>query len=149
MTKEVLISMRGLQALEETREEQDAVEIITYGEYYYRNGKHYVLYEEVDEERAEQTKTVFKFSSDFFEVTKKGLINVHMMFEKGKKNQTYYCTPYGNLLLEILARGIQLLEKEESIDVNVSYELEVNYQHIADCDISIHVKPRNIDTILS
>ena len=33
------------------------------------------------------------------ELTKKGAVNVHMIFEKNKKNITYYNTPYGSLLV--------------------------------------------------
>lgn len=47
MTKEVLISLKGLQSSMESGEE--LVEVIVAGEYYFRNNKHYLLYEEVME----------------------------------------------------------------------------------------------------
>ena len=46
MTKEILLSISGLHMLEE---EDGNVEVVTAGDYYNRNGKHYILYDEVVE----------------------------------------------------------------------------------------------------
>ena len=46
MTKEVLIRISGLRVMDGDEED---VEVITKGEYYWRNGKHYVFYDEVME----------------------------------------------------------------------------------------------------
>ena len=53
------------------------------------------------------------------EVRKKGLVNMHMVFEPGKKNMTYYTTPYGTLQLGIAATGMDLKETEDGIDMTV------------------------------
>ena len=52
MTKEVLITIQGLQfdIDAETDEELDQIESIFPGEYYFRNGAHYLLYDEIMEE---------------------------------------------------------------------------------------------------
>ena len=47
MTKDVLITISGLQIADDTSAQP--VEVITSGEYYCRNGKHYILYDEVME----------------------------------------------------------------------------------------------------
>ena len=47
MTKDVIVSISGLQMPAEG--EAEPVEVITVGDYYQKNGKHYVLYEEVNE----------------------------------------------------------------------------------------------------
>ena len=54
MVKDVLLSVQGLQMSPE--DGSDTVELITSGEYYYRNDKHYLLYEEVTEGFAKPTK---------------------------------------------------------------------------------------------
>ena len=83
MTKEVLLAIRGLQIAED--EQKDTVETISPGEYYFRNGKHFFLYEDVEEGQAKVTKNIIKVSKDYMELTKKGIVNVHMVFEKNKK----------------------------------------------------------------
>ena len=47
MNEEVIISIKGLRVTEDTDED---VEVITPGKYYLKNGKHYLLYDEIDEE---------------------------------------------------------------------------------------------------
>ena len=46
MTKDVLITISGIQMMDE---EDSDVEMIVRGDYYQKNGKHYILYEEVME----------------------------------------------------------------------------------------------------
>ena len=47
MTKDVLLSIKGLQIGE--NEQNDTIEVISPGDYYFRNGKHFFMYEEVME----------------------------------------------------------------------------------------------------
>lgn len=141
MTKDIIVSVKGLQFTEE--DDNSPVELITHGEYYKKNGKHYVFFEEISEDGNEKTKNMIKMASDFLDVTKKGAVNVHMMFEKEKKNISYYNTPFGSLLAGICGKEIKLKETEDNIDFFVQYALELNYQHVADCSIAINVKSGN------
>ncbi len=141
MTKEVLVSISGLQYAEEL--DNEPVEVITSGDYYKKNGKHYIIYDEVMEGFEETTKNIIKLSDGFMDITKRGAVNVHMMFEKNKKNVTYYYTPYGSLLIGIEATKIEMEETEQDIHVTVDYALEVNYEHMADCKIKMNVKSKN------
>ena len=50
MTEDILISVRGMHALESTGED-DEVEIFSAGKYYFKNGKHYVFYDGSSEKR--------------------------------------------------------------------------------------------------
>lgn len=140
MTKEVFVSISGLQFAKE--EENEPIEVITSGDYYKRNGKHYIIYEEVMEGGEQPTKNVIKLGDAFLDITKKGAANVHMMFEKDKKNVTYYYTPYGSLLIGIDAKKVDVQETEHSIDVRVDYALEVNYEHMADCSIKMNIQSK-------
>lgn len=94
MTKDVLLSIKGLQIGE--NEQNDTIEVISPGDYYFRNGKHFFMYEEVMEGQKESTRNMIKVRDNYMELTKKGAVNVHMIFEKNKKNITYYNTPYGS-----------------------------------------------------
>lgn len=140
MTKDVLLSIKGLQIGE--NEQNDTIEVISPGDYYFRNGKHFFLYEEVMEGQKESTKNMIKVRDDYMELTKKGAVNVHMIFEKNKKNITYYNTPYGSLLVGIDAYRVDVQEEEGEITVEVEYALEVNNEHLADCHIRILANPK-------
>ncbi len=141
MTKEVLISISGLQFIEAM--EQTPVEVITSGNYYKKNGKHYIIYDEVVEGFPETTKNIIKLGDGCMDITKRGVTNVHMMFEQDKKNLTYYYTPYGSLLIGITATRVDVEETEHDMHILVDYALEVNYEHMADCEIKMDVKAKD------
>ena len=48
MTKEVLLTLQGLQ-FDQREENADKIETVTVGDYYKKNDRHYVIYEEVTE----------------------------------------------------------------------------------------------------
>ncbi|MBP3475983.1 MAG: DUF1934 domain-containing protein [Lachnospiraceae bacterium] len=136
--KEVLLTMQGLQ-FDQRMEDADKVEIVTVGDYYKKNNKHYVIYEEVIEGFTQATKNRLKFSEGMLELTRNGLINVHMVFEENKKNMTSYNTPFGQILIGIDTKKIQIAEQEDDIVVDVDYALDVNYEFLSDCHIKIHI----------
>lgn len=140
MTKEVIVKVTGLQYLEK---ENEPVELITKGEYYNKNGKHYLIYDEIVEGVEGISKCTVKFKEGSFEILKKGSTNVHMVFENGKKNVTYYGTPFGNILLGLDTRGVEVEEKEEEISIEVRYGMDVNYEFLAECHIRMNICSAN------
>ncbi len=139
MTKDVIVSIKGLQFEKSGSELGDAVEVINVGEYYNRNGKHYIMFDEMVEGMEGSIKNTLKISENGIDLTKKGLTNVHMIFEENKKNITCYNTPFGSMMIGLEAKEIDVNEKDESINVKVDYALEVNYEHLANCNITINV----------
>ncbi len=142
MDKNVLIHIRGLQMMDPT-DEQEPIELVVPGQYYFKNGSHYLRYEELmDETSAEPTVNYIKISSKAVEVRKKGLVNVHMVFERGKKNMTYYSTPYGTVEMGIAATGVMIEESENGIDMKVDYALEMNEEYVADCYLTVSAQSK-------
>lgn len=141
MKKEVLVSISGLQY---EFDKDDAVEVISIGEYYNRDGKHYVKYEEIMEEVDGVTSCTLKITENQIDIIKRGASNVHMIFESGKKNMTYYHTPYGDLQVGIFTKNIGVHEDENKILIEINYGLDINYSFISDCQIQIKITPRKI-----
>ena len=137
MTKDVLITIRGVHTLDH---EDNDVEMIVRGDYYQKNGKHYILYEEILEVAEERVKNVIKISPSSMDIIKKGVTNSRMLFEKNKKNLSCYSTPVGNLVIGIQANHFYVEEQENSIKVNVDYSLDINYEHMSDCRICVDVQ---------
>lgn len=147
MTRDVLLRIKGLQFAEEGTEEP--VEVIAPGTYFEKNGKHYIKYEEVMEGFEGTVSNLIKINGNSMEVTRKGIANAHLVFEENKKNLTCYNTPFGNLLVGISATGIEMSTTEDSMDVKVDYALEVNYEHLADCTISMNIQSKKGAHLLS
>ena len=142
MDKEVLIHVSGLQTID-AEGEQEPIEIVVPGEYYFRNGSHYLRYEEIMEDFTEPTINYIKISPKGMEVRKKGVVNVHMVFEQGKKNMTYYTTPYGTIEMGIAATNLNLEEGDSSLNMKVDYALDMNQEHVADCYLAIKAQPKD------
>ena len=145
MTEEILISVRGLHTLdiEQEEEETDELEMTMSGKYYFRNGKHYVLFEETDEESQSVVKNRFKLSEDRLEISKKGVMNATMTFQRGEKSSSWYGTPVGDVQLGIEVTDMQLMEGEDEIEMNVAYALEMNSEHVSDSRIRLRIMERN------
>lgn len=144
MDKEVLIHVSGLQTID-AEGEQEPIEIVVPGEYYFRNGSHYLRYEEMLDDSAQTTVNYIKMSSEGVEIRKQGQVNVHMVFEQGKKNKTFYNTPYGTLQMGIAATGLELKESEDDIQMKVDYALDMNEEHVADCYLTVQAQSKDSD----
>lgn len=146
MTKEVLISISGIQMAANDMESNDdePIETLSVGNYYFKDGTHYMFFEEVAEGVPGVTKTQIRLrEEESLEVIKKGLSNVHMIFEKNKHNRCYYDTPFGQLNLGIFTTDIFVEEAEENINIRAEYALDVNHEPLSECTIRINVKPRD------
>ena len=98
MTRDVLIRLSGLQAMEG---DEGTVEVITSGDYFWKNNKHYLIYDEVMEGMDGAIRNTMKLTPDKLEIRKSGPISASMVFEVDKKTQTHYATPMGEMLVEI------------------------------------------------
>lgn len=142
MTREVLIRISGLQFMDDENEADD-VEMITTGDYFQKNGKHYIIYDEVMDGFEGNIRNTVKISTDVMDIRKQGVANAHMVFEQDKKKTTRYATPMGDMMVEVSTNRIHVDEQEDSLKVSVEYSLGINYQHVSDCNITMDVCSRN------
>ena len=140
MKKDVLVSVEGLHFSGD--ETPGQVEIINAGSYYKKNDYHYILYDEPVEGFDQVTKNMIKFRDGEALLRKKGPVNVDMLFEENKKNESCYTTPFGDIMLHINTQTVDIREEEEEITLDVNYALEANYEHLADCRIRVRVCPK-------
>ncbi len=144
MTKEVLLTISGLHYDAfpgEMTEENEAIEVITPAVYYLKNGKHYILYDEVVEGMPGTVKNQIRIMpGGTLEIKKSGVASTRMIFEKDKIHMTQYQTPYGELLVGVFTKNMQIDTREDNIDVRVSYELDINSEKVADCNITMNIR---------
>ena len=153
MTKDVLVSISGhhIDIMAEPEDQvkalesgQEAIEVVTPASYYCRGGKHYILYDEVMEGMPGTIKNRIKITgTDSVEIVKSGLSSSHMIFEKNRKNLTYYRTPYGQMLVGVNTRNMEVSVEDDRINVQVDYGLDVNHEPLADCKIRLDIVSKN------
>ena len=142
MTKEVLLTISGLHydSLPD-EDENEPIEVITPATYYLKNGKHYVIYDEMVEGMPGTIHNKIRIAgNNLLEIKKSGLANTKMVFERDKINMTQYETPYGELLIGIFTKNMQVDVTEKNIDVCVNYELDINSEKVANCDIKMNIR---------
>ena len=142
MEKEVLIHVKGLHMMD-TPEGDEPIEIVVPGEYYFRNGSHYLRYEEMLEDHGDPTVNYIKISPKGMEVRKKGQVYTHMVVEQGKRNMACYTTSFGTLEMGISATNLELKESDSRLDMKVNYSLDLNQEHVADCCLDIHAQGKS------
>ena len=141
MTKDVLLAIKGLQF--NASEEESNIQTITPAAYYMKNNSHFVIYDEATEGSDELTKNVIRLKDRSMEITKKGHVNVHMVFEENRKSLSNYATPFGDILIGLDTRKISVTSEVNKMHVEVDYMLEVNYEFLANCRISMDITERN------
>ena len=146
MTKDVLLSISGLHqdvtGIEAQGDEpgNEPIEVIAPANYYEKNGKHYVIYDELVEGIPGTIKNKVRIMDDRkVEIIKSGITNTHMVFEKDKINMTQYETPYGEMMIGVFTKDIRFEEQDEQLTVHVNYALDINGDPVADCNIDIKI----------
>lgn len=142
MTKEVFVRLSGMQ-FSTAGEVPEPVEVISRGTYAKKNGKHYIAYDEVQDDLNQVIKNTVKIHGDCCEIIKGGPIRTHLKFEEGKSHSSFYETPYGSLVIQVHTKEVELEEKEEEMNIHVFYELEINYEKLADCRIEMCIQAKN------
>lgn len=139
MTKDVMVTLSGLHMAEE---EEDTLELVHIGEYYERNGAHYILFEEHLEGIAQPVKNRIKIKDRCLEVQKRGPVTTNMVFEEGKVQSSTYSVPFGSFLVDVHTDQVKVDVEEEKLEATASYGLHINGAHCADCDIRVKVESR-------
>ena len=132
MTGKVQIDIKGVRTIDGQREQVDETGT---GEYYKRNGKHYVI--GTSEDGAIKR---MKFTVDSMSVTGKG--GGSMVFEAGKETRTFYGTPAGYLELEFHTREFCLREEDEFLEAKVRYALYQDGMHVSDNCMVVTLQPQ-------
>ena len=140
MQKEIIVFLGSVQ--NGGMSGDDRMEIITAGQYYYKNGKHYIIYEEIQEDGGTAAKNVIKICDGKAEIIKSGEASVHMIFEEHKKNYSYYDMPYGKMLVGLETKRLDFKEEENHISLQLEYRLEIDYNHMADCVVNIRAESK-------
>lgn len=139
MKKDVLVAIRGLQIDESS--DEDAVEILVNGRYNAKNGRHFLRFEQYEEDGT-PTKNILTFDEKAMELTRRGGTQLHMTFMDKEKTMTSYTTPFGSLMVGVSTDRISVEESDDRIHAEVNYGLEFNYEFVADCQLSVDITPR-------
>lgn len=145
MNQDVLIKVCGLQIVEETG---DNVEVLAQGKHYVKKDKHYILYDEIEDESDLKTSNIIKFNEDVVEIIRKGSMGGKLVFQENTRNQSLYSTPMGDMFIEILTENITVNESEDDVNLKVKYQIYIDGNKISDNEITINARNRQENQIV-
>lgn len=135
MTKDVVLIMDATQYYPGEKPQNSITKVPA--EYYLRNGSHYVMFEETQDGFSEKVKGMLKIKKGSVELSKKGLIQSHMLFEKDLRCATEYKTPFGGFMMDVCTHHLKISECDKEISVEIKYSLETEGRSVADCLMKI------------
>lgn len=132
MTKDIQVRIKGTQQTAGAEPDEPVV-LTTTGVYREMGGRHHIRYDEVIEGTTGNTKNHVAIAPDRIEVHKKGQVETDLIFERGRTNTAAYRTQFGTLQMDVHTSRLDVIEREDRIDIRMEYDLSAGRQHISDC----------------
>lgn len=109
---------------------EDQMEFITEGKLYEKGDSTYLIYDESEFSGFPGCKTTLKLTGDCIRMKRIGSevgFGMEFIFEKGKRFNSKYHTPYGNLDMEVLTNDVVNNLSEEGFgDIHIDYHVSLN-----------------------
>ena len=142
MTKDVILTISGLH---DTDGESDApIETMTPAQYYMKNGKHYVVYDEVLEGLEGTLKSTIKFTEKQVELIRNGAATARMVFQPGQEHMVIYQTPMGPLSISVYTDDMEIVIEEEKIALRIDYSLKTEDVVVSESTVNISLCPKEL-----
>ncbi len=111
------------------------------GQYYFRNNKHYVKYDDSDIDEENVIATTIKTDGGKLTIFRRGAVDTEMIFLHGEMTRTSYHTPYGPMELEINTRQLEINmnEVEGRGEIDLFYDLAVNGSPVGEYELHIKI----------
>lgn len=123
--RRVMIKVSGIQ-LDEAGEKNKIVTQAE-GQYVFRGGKHYVLYDDNELHDKQTIATVLKFNQSEVNLLRRGAIKSEQRFVIGKQHESLYQTPYGDLSLGTCTQKLNVdYDAVSGGQIKIVYDMLVN-----------------------
>ena len=142
MTKDIILTISGLH---DTDGEADApIETMTPATYHLKNGKHYVVYDEILEGLEGTLKSTIKFTEDQVELIRNGAASARMVFQPGQEHMVIYQTPMGPLSISLYTEEIVSEIKEEKMSLKIDYSIKTEDVVVSESTVNIEICPKEL-----
>ena len=123
-----------------TGEQKDAagdvsrIEMTAMGEHYFRNGKHYIIYEDAP------ASTMLKVAADSLTLTRRGAVEQKQRFSPESESRSRYRTPFGDLDLCVATQRLDIAYGSVSGSIDVAYDMHINGEWQSANELHIEVE---------
>lgn len=136
---EFLITINGFQqTVGDT--DSDNVELITTGEFEFENGLYYIDYEESEATGLDGCHTNIEIGMDYVSLQRTGAITTDMLYIEGKKTYSMYNTPFGQMMVGIYTKKLDIDIDEKGGNISIEYSLDLNDKPCGNNNLKINVR---------
>ncbi len=133
MKKDILLKVISEQNI---GDEKDITEVYTEGTIQKKNEYFYIIYQDTRYyENGESIKTILKIKEDKITIIRNEVLQTYIEIEEDKRNIGSYTSTYGNFLVGIMGKNINIKyenQDEENIrSVVFEYDLDIDYKHLS------------------
>lgn len=136
MSKKALISVKSIQ----DEKTEESIEVVTPGDFYNKNEKYYVEYDETEISGMEGTKTIFEIDPSKFTLIRNGTTATKMEFKDKSENFVMYNTPYGMIEMKILTQELFIDVNDNGGDVKIKYDMVLPGEKPLNTTLSVNIK---------
>ena len=138
MIKKAHLALSGRQR--DGASAESVTEVCAEADYSEKDGRHYILYEEIPEGTEPPVKSTVIIRDGLLEIRRSGAVRSHMVFESGKTHIADYVTPYGTLQLEIFTNVLDVSASDTGIEALLEYTLASGGQPLSDCTLTLSLR---------
>ncbi|MCT8975785.1 DUF1934 domain-containing protein [Clostridium sp. CX1] len=120
--------------------DDEAVEVVTPGDFYKKDNAYYAVYEETEVSGMEGTTTTLKIGENKLSLIRMGSTTAKMDFDKKSKSISMYNTPYGTIQLEIETNSLDININEEGGNVLINYNMAVGGNAPTNTVLTVNIK---------
>jgi len=139
--KDVIISIKGTQ--NDADGEDSEIELVTDGQFSFEDGEGVFSYMESELTGLEGTKTSFTISPLGVVLSREGSLNSSMIFEKGRKHEFVYETPYGSTTMGVDTKKLSVDFNEHGGDMEIEYVVDFQHAVVGYNQFRINVSEQN------
>ena len=136
---DIILFVKGEQSYDGV--EPEVTELITEGTMTIDDGGEIVLeYQESEITGMEGTNTKFIVNQDVVELTRTGMVESRMLFERGKRNSSLYETPWGTMMVDVATTQLAHRLNERGGIMEIGFTIAVNHQVTGENRFKIRVR---------
>ena len=135
MNNKAVISVVSRQS----EDDESSIEVVTPGEFYKKEDKFCVVYDETEISGMQGTTTTFNIFPEAFSLIREGTTTTKMDFKENGKSLALYNTPYGVLELEIQTKKLEINMNENGGDIFIDYNMCISGQEAQKTQLKINI----------
>ncbi len=130
--KDITLKITGKQSYEDADEDQ--MEFVTDGRLYVRGNSAYIIYDESEVSGMAGCRTTIRVDDRSVKMKRTGLsgFGTELYFEKGKRFNSVYDTPYGPMGIEVLTEHVRNRIDMEKGTGSIDVEYQVSMEGLAE-----------------